>query len=76
MNGNRYYGERAKYGVGFGSALAITISYAANYSISWPVIHGIFGLVVRNLLCTGSVLATVPCINRFLIRSILSSRRP
>jgi hypothetical protein len=30
MNGNRYYGVRvegAKYGVGFGSALAIAISY-------------------------------------------------
>jgi hypothetical protein len=36
MNGNRYYGVRvegAKYGVGFGSALAIAISYTANHSI-------------------------------------------
>jgi hypothetical protein len=36
MNGNRYYGVRVeggKYGVGFGSALAIAISYTANHSI-------------------------------------------
>ncbi len=46
MNGNRYYGVRvegAKYGVGFGSALAITISYTANHSILWAIIHGILG---------------------------------
>ena len=36
MNGNRFYGVRvegAKYGVGFGSALAIAISYTNNHSI-------------------------------------------
>jgi hypothetical protein len=46
MNGNRYYGVRvegAKYGVGFGSALAIAISYTANQSILWAIIHGILG---------------------------------
>jgi hypothetical protein len=46
MNGNRYYGVRvegAKYGVGFGSALAIAISYTANHSILWAIIRGIFG---------------------------------
>ena len=46
MNGNRYYGVRvegAKYGVGFGSALAIAISYANHHSILWAIIHGIFG---------------------------------
>ena len=46
MNGNRYYGVRvegAKYGVGFGSALAIAISYTNNHSILWAIIHGIFG---------------------------------
>jgi hypothetical protein len=46
MNGNRYYGVRvegAKYGVGFGSALAIAISYANNHSILWAIIHGILG---------------------------------
>jgi len=46
MNENRYYGvrvESAKYGVGFGSALAIAISYANNHSILWAIIHGILG---------------------------------
>jgi hypothetical protein len=44
MNGSRYYRVRvagAKYGVGFGSALAITISYSANHSILWAIVHGI-----------------------------------
>jgi hypothetical protein len=46
MAENRYYGVRfegAKYGVGFGSALAIAISYTANHSILWAIIHGILG---------------------------------
>ena len=46
MEGNRYYGVRvegAKYGVGFGSALAIAISYTANHSILWAIVHGILG---------------------------------
>jgi hypothetical protein len=46
MNGSRYYGVRvegAKYGVGFGSALAIAISYTTNHSILWAIIDGIFG---------------------------------
>ena len=46
MNGNRYYGVRvegAKYGVSFGSALAIAISYTANHSIIWAIIDGILG---------------------------------
>jgi hypothetical protein len=34
---------QAKYGVGFGSALAIAISYTANHSILWAIIHGILG---------------------------------
>ena len=45
-NGNRYYGVRvegAKYGVSFGSAIAIAISYSANHSILWAIIHGILG---------------------------------
>jgi hypothetical protein len=35
--------ESAKYGVSFGSALAMVISYDANHSILWAIIHGIFG---------------------------------
>ena len=29
------------YGVSFGSALAIAISYTANQSILWAIIHGV-----------------------------------
>jgi hypothetical protein len=46
MNGNRNYGirvEGAKYGVSFGSALAIAISYTNNHSILWAIIDGILG---------------------------------
>ena len=46
MNGNRYDAVRvegAKYGVSFGSALAMVISYTANHSILWAIIHGILG---------------------------------
>jgi len=42
MNG--YYNVRvegAKYGIGFGSALAIAISYANNHSIVWAIIDGV-----------------------------------
>jgi hypothetical protein len=44
MNGSRSYSVRmegAKYGVSFGSALAIAISYDTNHSILWAIIHGI-----------------------------------
>jgi hypothetical protein len=46
MADNRYYGVRvegAKYGVGFGSALAIAISYTNNHSMVWAIIDGILG---------------------------------
>ena len=46
MPESRYYGVRvegAKYGVGFGSALAIAISYTNNHSVLWAIIDGIFG---------------------------------
>ena len=45
MNGSRGYSVRvegAKYGVSFGSALAIAISYTTNHSILWAIVHGIF----------------------------------
>ena len=32
----------AKAGIGFGCALAIAISWHANQSILWAVVHGIF----------------------------------
>ena len=44
MNGRGYSVrvEGAKYGVSFGSALAIAISYTNNHSILWAIIHGVF----------------------------------
>lgn len=36
---DRYSSVRA--GIGFGSALAIAISWSANNSIVWAIIHGI-----------------------------------
>ena len=31
----------AKVGIGFGSALAITISWSANKSVLWAIVHGL-----------------------------------
>jgi hypothetical protein len=31
----------AKVGIGFGSALAITISWSVNHSVLWAIIHGL-----------------------------------
>ena len=68
MNENRYYGVRvegAKYGVGFGSALAIAISYTNNHSILWAIIHGILGwLYVIYFRCSGNLEASAGRISR------------
>ncbi len=40
MNGRA--GGAARAGIGFGSALAITISWSLHKSIVWAVIHGVF----------------------------------
>jgi hypothetical protein len=37
----RYRFEGVKFGVSFGSALAMVISYSANHSILWAIVHGI-----------------------------------
>ena len=43
MNGSYNYGaESVKYGVSFGTALAIAMSYTNNHSIPWAIIHGLF----------------------------------
>jgi hypothetical protein len=34
--------EAAKAGIGFGTALAITISWSQNHSILWAILHGVF----------------------------------
>lgn len=33
------------YGISFGSALAIAISYSTNHSILWAIIHGLLSWV-------------------------------
>jgi hypothetical protein len=38
-----YGTEGVKYGVSFGTALAIAMSYTTNQSILWAIIHGLFG---------------------------------
>ena len=46
MNESRYYvvrTEGTKYGIGFGSALAMAISYTTNKSILWAIVHGLLG---------------------------------
>jgi hypothetical protein len=48
VNGERSYRVRvegAKYGVSFGSALAIAISYGNNHSVVWAIIDGILGWI-------------------------------
>jgi hypothetical protein len=47
MNGRGYSVriEGAKYGVGFGSALAMVISYSNNHSILWAIIDGILSWI-------------------------------
>jgi len=32
-----------KYGVGFGSALAMAVSFTLNKSIGWAIVHGLLG---------------------------------
>ena len=48
MNGPRVYNYRvegAKYGISFGSALAIAISYSNNHSVLWAIIDGILSWI-------------------------------
>ena len=40
---DRYNGVRA--GIGFGSALAITISWSVNKSLLWAMFHGILSWI-------------------------------
>lgn len=37
--------DAAKAGIGFGTALAIAISWSANKSIIWAIIHGILSWI-------------------------------
>ncbi len=38
-------GKGVKEGIGFGSALAMVISYTTWHSIPWAIFHGILGWV-------------------------------
>ena len=35
--------DSTKSGIGFGSALAVAVSYSNWHSIPWAILHGIFG---------------------------------
>jgi hypothetical protein len=39
------YGKAAKTGIGFGSCLAMIVSYTAWHSILWAILHGILGWI-------------------------------
>ena len=40
-----YGWEGARYGIGFGTALAIAISWSVNKSIFWTLVHGVLSWV-------------------------------
>ena len=42
MNEVRIRTSAARAGIGLGSALAIAISWSANKSILWAILHGVF----------------------------------
>ena len=37
-----YRGDMVRSGIGFGTALAIAISWSVNKSILWAIVHGLF----------------------------------
>ena len=48
MNDRRHCGVRvegAKYGVSFGSALAIAVSYGNDHSLLWAIVDGLLGWI-------------------------------
>lgn len=40
-----YRGVIARSGIGFGTALAIAISWSVNHSILWAILHGVLSWV-------------------------------
>lgn len=40
-----YTRTAVKSGIGFGSALAMVISFSVNHSIIWAIIHGVLGWI-------------------------------
>ena len=59
MNGTlvNYRVEGAKYGISFGTALAIAISYTNNHSVLWAIIQGLFSwlYVIYYVLARGGM---------------------
>ena len=47
--------QAAGAGMGFGAALAITISWSANHSILWAIVPRALFVGVRALLCDNSI---------------------
>jgi hypothetical protein len=45
MTNNTSSSGAAKVGIGFGSALAITISWSLNQSIVWAIVHGVLSWI-------------------------------
>ena len=43
--GKSYRGRAVTTGIGFGSALAIAISWSAHKSIFWAIIHGLLSWI-------------------------------
>ena len=41
----QHSGTAAKAGIGFGTALAISISWTANQSILWAIVHGLLSWI-------------------------------
>jgi hypothetical protein len=39
----RYGGEVVRSGIGFGTALAMVVSFSLNKSVFWAILHGVFG---------------------------------
>ncbi len=53
MNGTGIYvyrTEGARFGISFGSAMAIAISWSVNKSILWAIVHGFFSWIYVILL--------------------------
>ena len=52
-------GHAARYGVTFGTALAISISWSLHKSIVWTIVHGLFSwLYVIYFMITRAAVAT------------------
>ena len=45
MHSYVYRNDVVKTGIGFGSALAMVISFTVNRSIMWAIIHGVLGWI-------------------------------